>query len=101
MYHIRKWLLFIVVILLGAESVPLFAEESDPQLNGKGWTAAVRSRLEALLAEHAEQRQLVVFDFDNTVLCGDIGEATFETLVRSGVISPESVPRGLVPCACR
>ncbi|HEX5223348.1 MAG TPA: hypothetical protein VFZ59_27555 [Verrucomicrobiae bacterium] len=33
----------------------------------------------------------VVFDFDNTIVCGDIGEATMAVLARSGLLTPQTL----------
>jgi hypothetical protein len=39
----------------------------------------------------------VVFDFDNTIICGDIGEATLAVLARSGVLTPATLARTTSP----
>ncbi|HEY5910117.1 MAG TPA: HAD family hydrolase [Verrucomicrobiae bacterium] len=39
----------------------------------------------------------MVFDFDNTLICGDIGEATLAVLARCGVLTPATVPKHLCP----
>jgi hypothetical protein len=39
----------------------------------------------------------VVFDFDNTIVCGDIGEATLAVLARSGVLTPAKLARNSSP----
>jgi phosphoserine phosphatase len=39
----------------------------------------------------------VVFDFDNTVIHGDIGEATFGVLARSGKLNPARLPVTTAP----
>ena len=46
------------------------------KLQEPGWTDRVRNRLEALIKQGAGRGLPVVFDFDNTIVCGDIGEAT-------------------------
>jgi phosphoserine phosphatase len=38
-----------------------------------------------------------VFDFDNTIVHGDIGEATLAVLARSGVINARNLPRSVCP----
>ena len=63
-----------------------------PRLSAPGWLPAVRERLEALLRNGSGQGLPVVFDFDNTIVCGDIGEATLAMLVRDGVLEPGRVP---------
>jgi hypothetical protein len=39
----------------------------------------------------------VVFDFDNTIVCGDIGEATLAVLVRDGWLAPGRLSATLSP----
>lgn len=60
----------------------------------EGWRPAVHERLCALI-KGVKPGELCVFDFDNTVLCEDIGEATLIELIRSGRLSLESVPAAL------
>jgi hypothetical protein len=45
-----------------------------------------------LIREGAGQQLPVVFDFDNTIVCGDIGEATLAMLVRSGRLKAADLP---------
>lgn len=39
----------------------------------------------------------MVFDFDNTVVCGDIGEAVLAVLARSGALDPQTLSPALCP----
>jgi hypothetical protein len=39
----------------------------------------------------------VTLDFDNTIVCGDIGEATLAVLVKKGVLSPKRISPTLSP----
>jgi hypothetical protein len=39
----------------------------------------------------------VALDFDNCILCGDIGEATMAVLARRGLLSPTRIPPTLIP----
>ena len=55
----------------------------------RGWAPATRRALENLIRRGAGRNLPVVFDFDNTLVCGDVGEATFAVLVRDGLLSPE------------
>jgi hypothetical protein len=59
-----------------------------------GWNVGVRTRLESLIRRGKGRGLDAVFDFDNTIVCGDIGEATFAILVRDGLVKPV---RGLCP----
>lgn len=62
-----------------------------------GWTPAVRARLEKLIRKNAGKGLPVVFDFDNTIVCGDIGEATLAVLARSGMLRRKNIPATLRP----
>jgi hypothetical protein len=67
------------------------------ELREPGWRERVRNRLEALIKKGAGQGLPVVFDFDNTIVCGDIGEATLAVLARSGLIPLERLPSSFFP----
>lgn len=56
------------------------------KLESPGWNEQTRRDLERLIGRGAGQSLPVVFDFDNTVICGDIGEATLAVLVREGIL---------------
>jgi hypothetical protein len=66
-------------------------------LQTPGWTDPVRERLEEILRKGAGRRLPVVFDFDNTLVCGDIGEATLAVLVLSGLVDPDLLPTSFFP----
>jgi phosphoserine phosphatase len=68
-----------------------------PRLVEPGWSPAVRRALCRLIRLGAGQGLPVVFDFDNTVVCGDIGEATLAVLVRDGVIARDRIPPHVAP----
>lgn len=61
---------------------------SSVRLEAPGWHPPVRDRLEWLIRKHSGQGLPVAFDFDNTAICGDIGEATFGILVKRGLLDP-------------
>ena len=67
------------------------------KLQEPGWTDEVRSRLERLIKQGAGRGLPVVFDFDNTIVCGDIGEATLAVLARSGRLPFEKFPASFFP----
>jgi phosphoserine phosphatase len=71
--------------------------KKSPLLNSPGWSGAVRRQLEKLILTGAGRQLPVVFDFDNTVVCGDIGEATLALLVREGSLSADRLPEALSP----
>ena len=53
--------------------------------------------MERLIANGAGQGLPVVFDFDNTIVCGDIGEAVLAVLARSGRLLPAHIAKALCP----
>jgi len=55
------------------------------------------SRLLQILHAGAGKGLPVVFDFDNTVICGDIGEATLATLIADEMICKSNVGKWLCP----
>jgi hypothetical protein len=55
------------------------------------WTPTARNQIKKLIQEGAGRGKLAFFDFDNTILCRDIGDATLAVLVRDGKITPESI----------
>jgi len=67
------------------------------QLTAPGWSPAIRARLTALIDQGAGKRLPVVFDFDNTLVCGDIGEATLAMLTREQKLTPNALPASLLP----
>jgi hypothetical protein len=67
------------------------------RLESPGWNAGVRARLEKLIRTGSGKGLPVVFDFDNTIVCGDIGEATLAVLTRSGLLSRQNIPATLCP----
>lgn len=67
------------------------------KLEAGKWLPDVKTRLETLIAENANQGKIVVFDFDNTIICRDIGEATFALMVKEKKLTPASVPKAVSP----
>ncbi len=63
----------------------------------QGWNPTIRRALENLIRRGSGKNLPVVFDFDNTLVCGDVGEATFAVLVRDGLLSPEKLAPHLSP----
>ncbi len=68
----------------------------DP-LAAPGWNQKTRAALVQLIRRGAGKRLPVVFDFDNTIVCGDIGEAAMAWLARSGLLTPANLPAVLCP----
>ena len=57
----------------------------------------MRERLEKLIQKNSGKNLPVVFDFDNTIVCGDIGEATLAILARAGKLDRHNIPDTLYP----
>ena len=70
---------------------------SDCRLEAPGWNQETRRALEDIINRGAGQQLPVVLDFDNTIVCGDIGEATLAVLARSGKLTPARVTRTFSP----
>jgi hypothetical protein len=68
---------------------------TPPSLTAPGWAAPIKAWLEHLIAAGSGQHLPVVFDFDNTLVCGDIGEAVLATLVRDGRLTAGGLPNHL------
>ena len=60
-------------------------------LRAPGWAPETRARLEALIRRGAGRGWPVAFDFDNTLVCGDVGEATLAWLVKHRRLRPQTV----------
>ena len=67
------------------------------RLEAPGWNEETRCALEEIVDKGAGQQLPVVFDFDNTLICGDIGEAALAVLARSGVLTPAKLTRSTSP----
>ena len=67
------------------------------KLNAPGWSEKTRSGLEGLITAGSGRGLPVVFDFDNTIVCGDIGEATMALLATEGILRTEPIPETLAP----
>jgi hypothetical protein len=53
--------------------------------------------LERLIDHGAHQNLPVIFDFDNTLVAGDLQEATLAVLARNRILTPERIPESLSP----
>lgn len=61
------------------------------KLDNNNWNPEVKRKLENLLTVNSNKNKKVIFDFDNTVVSRDIGEATFALMVKKGLIKKENV----------
>lgn len=66
-------------------------------LDNGDWIPEVKSRLENLIAQNAGQGKKVIIDFDNTLICRDIGEATFASMVGDKKITSRNIPANITP----
>jgi len=72
--------------------------DPDPvAFEATAWDQGVRTQLGALIRSGAGKHLPVVFDFDNTIIRGDIGEATLAVMARSGLLTPTTLPTWLSP----
>jgi hypothetical protein len=69
--------------------LPRLLAPAHPRPPLGGWAPAARRQLERLIRAGSGQRLPVAFDFDNTIVSGDIGEATLAILARRGLVSPD------------
>ena len=85
-----KWLrsnlvmVLVVWLLVGLFATGTLAQSISLQGN---WNPEVKTRLEKLIAANAGQGKICVFDFDNTTICRDIGEATMAAMNEAGVLT--------------
>ena len=63
-------------------------------LQAPGWRDETRRALTELIRRGAGKRLPVTLDFDNTIVWGDIGEATFGVLVKKGAATCPADCRG-------
>lgn len=80
---------------------PSATRARSPLLAAPGWQESVRRRLETLIRRGAGRGLPVVFDFDHTLVCGDIGEAALAVLVRNGRLKPDGLSPTLSPAVIR
>ena len=66
-------------------------------LQAPGWRDETRRALTELIRRGSGKRLPVTLDFDNTIVWGDIGEATLSVLVKNGALSARRIPRTLSP----
>src|SRR5262249_22889336 len=69
----------------------------DYKLEAPGWSEKTRVALQKLIQDGAGKQLPVVFDFDDTIVCGEAGEATLAVLTRTGQIKSARIPRTLSP----
>lgn len=66
-------------------------------LTAPGWNRQAKSSLQRLIQRGSGQGLPVVFDFDNTVISGDVGEAALAILAAEKRLTPTGVSQTLCP----
>jgi len=66
-------------------------------LQSPGWNEQTRVALEKIIVRGAGKNLPVVLDFDNTMVCGDVQEATLAVLARSGRLTAARLPATFSP----
>src|SRR5882724_7885834 len=67
------------------------------QLKAPGWNRQTRHYLEEIIRSGAGKHLPVVFDFDNTIICGDVSEVTLAVLAKSGLLTSAGLAGTLSP----
>jgi hypothetical protein len=88
-----RWILALGIVL-SLWSFQSFAQTVELKGN---WNPQVKARLEALIAANANQGKVCVFDFDNTTLCRDIGEATIAAMNEAGKLTKKTCNKAIAP----
>jgi hypothetical protein len=70
---------------------------SKCSLIGPGWNTKARKSLEQLIERGAGKGLPVVFDFDNTIVSGDLSEAMLAVLAVQGRLTPDTICKSLCP----
>jgi len=66
-------------------------------LQAPGWSDSTRTALEKLIRAGTGRGLPVAFDFDNTIVCGDIGEATMAVMARDRQLTKNRIAATLSP----
>ncbi|MBT6326035.1 MAG: haloacid dehalogenase-like hydrolase, partial [Bdellovibrionales bacterium] len=81
--------LFILSFLcISISSCSTLGQASQQYLSSGNWNYHTREKLLEVINLGKDQNLPVVFDFDNTIICRDIGEATLEVLTQTELHSP-------------
>lgn len=89
--------LMVAVGLVFALFAQAGAQSSNAVLKPGNWNPHVKARLESLIAGNAGKGKIAVFDFDNTMICRDIGESSFAAMVEKGVLTAGNIPANISP----
>jgi phosphorylcholine phosphatase len=80
-----------------AVSVSHGDRQSKCKLQEAGWNPKARKSLERIIEKGAGKRLPVVFDFDNTIVSGDLSEAMLGVLASEGRLTPQAICKSLCP----
>lgn len=80
----------LTLIMTGTQINPAFSK-GEIKLEKYNWNNETRVKLEKILNENSQKNKKVIFDFDNTVISRDIGEATFAYLLKNNMIDKEKI----------
>jgi len=80
-----------------AVSVSHGDRRSKCKLQEAGWNPKARKSLERIIEKGAGKGLPVVFDFDNTIVSGDLSEAMLGILASEGQLTPRTICKTLCP----
>ena len=80
-------IVFLKAIVLAMASLT----QAEPWGTFSDWTPCARQHITRIIEEGAGKGHLAFFDFDNTILCRDIGDATLAILARDGLITGQNI----------
>ena len=85
---------------LDSNSIGVVTRATRPikcKLEERGWNPKAKKCLERVIERGAGKRLPVVFDFDNTLVSGDLSEAMLSVLALEGLLTPQSICKNLCP----
>ncbi|MCP4109100.1 MAG: haloacid dehalogenase-like hydrolase [Desulfobacteraceae bacterium] len=89
--------LFVILAGIVIFSCPALYAGSDAGLEQGKWCPSVKAKLDDLITKNAGQGKIVVFDFDNTMICRDIQESTFAAMLKDKKLTPGNIPASISP----
>ena len=91
----NKNIIILVALIIGGCSS--FKNNDSIRLKQSGWVPGIKSKLEKIITIGKNKKLPVVFDFDNTLICRDIGEATFSVMSRDGILKMDILKKSFSP----
>ncbi|MFN4151556.1 MAG: hypothetical protein ACK4IX_11480, partial [Candidatus Sericytochromatia bacterium] len=86
--------IFISSLLTG---LLLMASNVQAELIKGNWNKSSHTKLNNLIKDNAFKKKKVIFDFDNTTVSRDIGEATFAYLIKNNIVKKDEKLRVISP----